>query len=428
MIVIGLEKFKDIEVKFLKLLYDYRALTVEQIGRLFYPYENRALVTLSYQYRILGTLIKRGFVTATLLQNTSNTKVYYLTQSGVEMAKGFLEIYPGQLGDGWSKQGDFEYNLVQPPLKNIYHHLLLIDGFVSAEEFNSLNPASPIQWRDNRYAAVVWQDGEKEKRFRPDGEFLIHDNRVVIEADRATEPAKLLIEKFEGYVKYFKHLEETNQSNRIPKAVLFILETPSKSFHHFLRWRTISDAWNKAIGEYEKSIQLFTVSKDNIASFLSDYHHFSQVGKRELVAKAVFEQRASHYSDQVDFFATADINTCPYDTIVGVEYESNTMFWLVERPALEAIARYENMLEWAKHYCAANSKLNNITRFVPIFNSISSTPNTRGLPFAFVLETDKSYSSLVWRFFKDGEEIPMSNTGPWHKWDELGIPNNVYSE
>ncbi|WP_182101704.1 replication-relaxation family protein [Niallia taxi] len=427
MITIGPEKFKDIEVKFIKLLYEFRALTVEQIGRLFYPFENRPLTKLSYQYRCLSNLTKRGFVVSTLLPNDSKTKLYYLTPTGIDKAKGFLEIYPGQAGDGFYTQGDFDYNLIQPPQKNIYHHMLATDSFVSVEEFNSLIPTMPIQWRDNRYASEVWESEDKEKRFRPDGELLIHGNRVVLEADRATEKVSALTEKFEGYYRYFKYLEETNQSERIPKAVVFILETPTNSFHHHIRWNTVTDKWNKSIGEYEKKVRLFTTSKDEFSSFLRDYDYFTQSRNREVIAKAVFEQRAVHYTDKIDFFNTGDIKACPYDTIVGVEYITNTMFWLAERPGLEPFARFENMLEWVKTYSAANPTLS-ISRFVPIFISISGVPNTKEFPFAFVLETDQEQSSLIWHLFQNGKEIPISNTGPWHRWDELNIPNNVYSE
>ncbi|GAA0298109.1 hypothetical protein GGQ92_000291 [Gracilibacillus halotolerans] len=272
--------------------------------------------------------------------------------------------------------------LIKPPSKKfLYLHTLLAETYVHVNTFNS-TIKDDIKWRDNRYAAVVWQVQEgKKSKYRPDAELFINDKIVSIEADRATESSSMLKEKFRGYFSYFDHLKQKEQQDRIPKTILFVLE----SSWNKRRTQTIIDSWLETMGDYVRSIDLYVTSISDLTSFIKDYYY-----SEELTGK---------FAVQIDsdnsVYNMKDSSDFPYkDTFMGVE--GAVAFWAANRPADEGRVRYDRILHWLKFDTHKNLV---VKHFVPILWTTTEIPNVEDLPHCAVYETDTELSFGIWHFF-----------------------------
>lgn len=259
--------------RLLKLILSYRGLTAQQLA---YIYFGTVQLTLSQEksiYNDLRKLKKQSLVTSLRLQQSvSKGSLYYLTPRGYEHTKELLNIPIGQKDSGWMPsdfgeyhQADLSYDLYVPPLKQIAHHLLLLEFFTELHRAGD-RLGGVIEHRHNLYAAKKYNTTQGVQLYRPDAQIRIDTQIFTIEIDRATESHEQLIQKFKTYKMHFDVLSKNGA--QLPAGILFIVESKRREHGIRRRWANIVTAFFKVLYEYSDRVNLIFTTLDQVASVI----------------------------------------------------------------------------------------------------------------------------------------------------------------
>ncbi|WP_336822921.1 replication-relaxation family protein [Sporosarcina sp. USHLN248] len=271
--------------RILKLLISYRGMTARQMAYIYFGTHQINLSQEKSIYNDLAKLKKQGLVKSLRLQqNVSKGSLYYLTPSGYDCAKDLLNIQQGQSGHGWMPAdygeydfADLSYDLYLPPLKQVAHHLMLIDFFI--ELYGASDDLfEVIPHRHNLYAAKKYSTAEGIQQYRPDAEISIGGKLFTVENDRATESHEQLLQKFLTYKRYLDvHANNPNKESLV--GILFVVESRRRGQGIRRRWHNILSAFYKVLSPYSEQVNLIMTTMDQVSSTLqlelqrSSYKH-----------------------------------------------------------------------------------------------------------------------------------------------------------
>ncbi|WOV84722.1 replication-relaxation family protein [Sporosarcina jeotgali] len=257
----------------LKLLHLYRGMTAKQLAKFVFNVKELSTSQEKSIYNYLSALRKRNLVTSYRSTNQlRGSSIFYLSQWGYNYTLDLLDIGLGQSNDGWlpagteeSSSSEFSYELYTPPLKQLDHHLQLIDFFISIHIFEEENYFSyEVKHRNNLYAAKKFKVDGKVSRYRPDAEILLNGNLFTIEIDRGTESHEQLCAKFETYKKYL----ELQQDKECLRGIIFVVESKVRNHGVRRRWENILGAFLKVLYKFKKNIKLILTTSDSIEETL----------------------------------------------------------------------------------------------------------------------------------------------------------------
>ncbi|MCM3636365.1 replication-relaxation family protein [Sporosarcina luteola] len=298
--------------RILKLLISYRGMTARQMAHIYFGTHQINLSQEKSIYNDLAKLKKQGLVKSMRLQqNVSKGSLYYLTPSGYDCTKDLLNIHQGQSGFGWmpSDFGDYDvadlsYELYQPPLKQVAHHLMLIDFFIQLYAASD-DLFEVIPHRHNLYAAKKYNTAEGIQQYRPDAEISIDGKLYTVEIDRATESHEQLLQKFITYRRYFDaHVNKKNEE--LPVGILFVVESRRRDQGIRRRWHNILSAFYKALSPYSQQVNLIMTTMDQVSSTL----HLEQ--KRSFYRKQITKHLKSYLTEnQEAYFLGSEVQKNP---------------------------------------------------------------------------------------------------------------------
>lgn len=274
----------EFKLNLMENLFIYRAASAIQLTKLNYKKRIPSISNQKFTYSELGKLAKEGFVKMYKPQpNVYKYSLYYLTRKGHEYVQLMFDLVEGEQGEGWipagvNSYGWFEYEVYSPPLDQIKHHTMLIDFFINI----SINVFTPIEHRNNLYAKrKTWSN----HILRMDAEIRLGNKSMAIEIDRGTESHLQLIEKFKGYLFYFKDLEEKDMNTDFQDIVFIVDNVKKREGGLKRRWSNIMSAFYKAMGDYAFKIDLHFCTLDDAYNLL----HY------ELDHKAAYKALANRY-------------------------------------------------------------------------------------------------------------------------------------
>lgn len=254
--------------RIIEFLMTYRGMTAKQLTAMMHAPFSYNLSEEKSVYNYLRKLKKQGLVVAIKLQtNIANGSIYYLSPKGYDYAKDMLNIEEERTGTGWIKHyrefeesnfGDISYDLHMPPLKQLAHHLMLIDFFI---ELNMIDEDTydVIKHRNNLYSSKTYFVDGKKNRCRPDAEIVLGNNRFAIEIDRATESHEQLLQKFETYRQY---LDRSNDPAEKIDGIIFIVENKRRDHGIKRRWTNILSAFFKTMYKHHNNLNLIMTTLD----------------------------------------------------------------------------------------------------------------------------------------------------------------------
>ncbi|RFB11454.1 hypothetical protein DZB84_20520 [Bacillus sp. HNG] len=296
----------------LEKLYFYRGMRGDQIANMVYL--NPTLSEEKSVYNVLRKLKNQGLVLSVKLQeNISRGSIYYLSQKGYELTLHLFNVEEGQKGNGWIEYysiysedlkdipgsektfGDIPYEVFVPPLKQVAHHLALIDFFIEIPR----DTGYVIDRRLNLYASHKFNINGNIKRYRPDAEISIMDTdkTFAIEIDRGTENGLHLREKFKTYCEAFRIMEENDIP--IPCGIIFVVEEKRRDHGIKRRWGTILTAFINEMKPYLDKVNLILTSMDKVKETLTFEVKREKVDKeaRDFITKILKENLNFPYAN-----------------------------------------------------------------------------------------------------------------------------------
>lgn len=158
--------------------------------------------------------------------------------------------------------GHFDYSVYKPPLKQLTHHLLMIDTLLV------MYPLTGITYRNNLYAKRVAQSDPRYKRvaLKPDAEMLINGLAYTIEIDCGTESHEQLVLKFENYFHYLAECKAKHGQYDL-QHIVFVVNAANDG-HLKRRWTNILAAYYKAMRGLADTFELHLVTLDMLEDFL----------------------------------------------------------------------------------------------------------------------------------------------------------------
>lgn len=263
-------KLNEVQQLVSDFLAKYRCATAVQLSQFVYG----QYITVSnekYVYAQLKKLEAHGLITRFKPSaDISKHAVYYLNEDGLEWYQWLNNIIVGDLGEGWSegngKMGYFPFTTYSPPLKQLKHHLMLIDSFLILH-------CNRITHRNNLHAKrVVKLTGSRPSILKPDGEMIINNERYAIEIDMGTESHRQLEMKFRNYFEYeaeyrehCRFFEKVDGKYDLENIVFIVQDAPAG--HLQRRWENVLAAYHKSMRGLHDKFRLYFVP-------MSQFNHF----------------------------------------------------------------------------------------------------------------------------------------------------------
>lgn len=285
-------------IKLLEYLFYYRGMTALQLSQMYYETYQLMPTQKSSIHNYLNKLKKKGLVESKKTNDLLHPgSVYSLTTRGLDVAKDLLNIDYGAEGNGYillngtdhQAHADLPFDIYSPPKKQVEHHLLLIDFFISLRIH--FYDDEYILHRLSMYCSVEYPVGNKDAKIRPDAEIMLANGDIYwIEIDRATESHAQLLTKFHNYKHYFKYLKD-NELLLPMKGILFVTDTRSRSHGIKRRWASILSAFLKVMHPYDTDVQLLLTPLHDLEKtlrFEMQYNHLKD---------AAIQHTIRHYKD-----------------------------------------------------------------------------------------------------------------------------------
>lgn len=264
-------KLNSVQQLVSNLLAKYRCMTAVQLTHFLYG-EDITTSNEKYVYAQLKKLeeqklVKRFKPTADI----SKHAIFYLNRKGLDYYHWVNEIVEGDIGEGWAntdcKLGYFPYEVYSPPLKQLKHHLMLINCFLQLHY-------ECILHRNNLHAKrVVKLPNVRASILKPDGEMNINGERYAIEIDTGTESHKQLTMKFRHYFEYeaeYRELYRLNDSKGeqydLDGIVFVVQDAPSG--HLQRRWENVLAAYHKSLRGLHDKFKLYFVPISKFRKFI----------------------------------------------------------------------------------------------------------------------------------------------------------------
>lgn len=250
-------KLDQRRIDILNYLLDYRGMNAKQMTAFIYLTQHYSISNLKQVQRELKGLEDSGYVARFYYNESINDDIgqfktqkvsmYYLTKKGYTEMLEYYNVLQGQQGSGFLLTedfvyGDIPYETFTPPQKLVDHHLMAINAFIQMVCYDKLIPHKTNLYASKRIG---------NNRLRPDAEALINNNVYYLEFDRYNENHEKLIEKFEGYAKYFETLTKEELSRQ--GKIVFVV---SKDDGVDRRWNNILSAYYKGVGKFRYYISV----------------------------------------------------------------------------------------------------------------------------------------------------------------------------
>lgn len=270
----------DKQTELLNLMFYYRCATPIQLAQFIYGPYATTISNEKYVYGQLAKLEDEGLVLRHKPhKRISKHAVFYLSKKGFDFKQNQLSLPEGYVGSGWMSwrdfvngtidYGHFDYSVYKPPLKQLQHHLLMIDTLLV------LYPIQPITYRNNLYARRTVADGNVRTILRTDAEFKMNDQVYTIEIDRGTESHEQLVAKFDNYFRYIAAYRNKYGDFDI-QHIVFIVGAPNDG-HLKRRWTNILAAYYKGMRKLAYNFELHLVTLDMLEVFLLATHNIETV-------------------------------------------------------------------------------------------------------------------------------------------------------
>lgn len=256
------------EIEIIKILFRFRGATAVQIATcLYYTFEPSKSEKSSTHNHLARLKTKKVIKSKKIESHIAEGSLYYLSPSGYELAKDYLDIDVDQVGDGFSnelnkiKYSDLSYDTYKPPFEQIGHHLLCTNSLLQLEFY--FKPPK-ITSRTSAYAARIYYQNNVKSILRPDAEFKTGENsHYFLEIDMATENSSQLLLKFKNYKEYFNTLKV----DQLPQAIFFIMKGNGKSTGFKRRCKTVISTYlNVMEKKYSHLVNLIIVSLNDFAN------------------------------------------------------------------------------------------------------------------------------------------------------------------
>lgn len=256
----------EVQENLMVMLFCYRGATAVQLAKMIYQTDAITTSNEKYVYGQLNKLESDGLVTRFKPNvHVSKYAIYYLTKKGFDWYQNSLDLPEGYVGKGWLFDtdidfGEFEYTVYKPPLKQIKHHLMLIDTFLVMQR-------ASVVHRNNLYAKrEMLTPPNIRSILRADAEMKINDQIYTIEIDCGTESHAQLVEKFNNYFEYITDYRNAYGHYDIHNIVFVVSGTHDG--HLKRRWTNILAAYYKGMRGIQNHVNLYLVIQDDLAKFL----------------------------------------------------------------------------------------------------------------------------------------------------------------
>ena len=295
----------DGRLNILKYLFVYRATSAIQLAKIVYKTKYPTISNEKFIYGELAKLRKQGLVKMYKPQvHLYKYSLYFLSPQGLEYIQNSLDLVEGQTGDGWfpnnlDSHGWFKFEVYSPPLEQVVHHTMLVDFFINI----TVVEGSEIKHRNNLYAKrKTWSN----HILRMDAEVCYGGKNIAIEIDRGSESHQQLIEKFKGYLRYFKDLETKNMEIDF-RDILFIVDNIKlRDAGLKRRWLNVMAAFYKAMGDYAFKVDLHFCTLDDAYKLLT--YEFNEPG----YANTLFQTLRMKHNIEIDDFLRDNLTNKMY--------------------------------------------------------------------------------------------------------------------
>lgn len=238
------------------LLYMFRGVTNDQLRRRLYSHlTSKPATQLTYVSRFIAELKELKIVKSISCHPYSKEELNFLTRKGIEYIHENCRIEKEQFDKeiGFNIDGpfgNFDYDILSPPLHFIEHHLMLVDVMVDYRRFgefrHNLHCVKKYEYVDDRYVY------RRKAKLKPDAELLsIKGYLLAVEIDTGTERYNKLLEKFKNYRRYFDYCIENDIE--IPwRAIVFHTKRGNEqvTLEEDQRWQTILKAASEGLEYY----------------------------------------------------------------------------------------------------------------------------------------------------------------------------------
>lgn len=422
-------KLTSRDQEIIKSIFIHRGITADQLVTAIFPdkfppgfmdnvkSKDRPSALMN-MYRSLKKLMDHGLVTFKVMDDRS--KLYYLTERGLEEAYDLCDIPVRHKGNGFGQDfGEFTYINYRPPLERLNHHILLVNFALRLNQYKL--EQQKVDFRDNRYAAEKYKNIEKEKSrvvmFRPDGEMLLNGGNYFIEIDTGSEYQDELIKKFERYNSYFEFLESQDRS--LPEAIVFV-NNKSKPFALRRRWNTLFQAFVKTMQKWAHRVNIIMIPLEGVSKLLKQEINSSQE-QNYIGAKLLKYYMNSPYKGSSALSFRKE-NGLPWDSLFTVtQTNANHHLFLYERLNSYETRGYFRILAFNEFFKEARNKFEgfeHVKSIVPVFyySDFPITPDDRieDIPAELLRLTDE----FIWLNLSD-PDAPK-----WIHKDETEITGN----
>ncbi|MBP1931805.1 replication-relaxation family protein [Ammoniphilus resinae] len=403
----------------LEALYKYRGVTAIQLLEILYkdrfkvkpdPKFNKRSINLEVKTgerstaqknlaKYLSELFREGFISSDLIDQ--KRKVYYLSREGFIYIKGQLQIKWNHIGTGYNGDiGDFPYEIVKPPLKNIFHHLLLVDFFVKVIDFSQRflqQNNFTIDFRDNRYCAEDFKVNSRSHKHRPDAEMRVTNTDsnsqffYWIEFDRSTEYSGTIFQKFEKYNLYLDYLAKTNR--KLPEAILFITDEKDHDRGTRMRWETITEAFFSCMSKWASKVNLIYGTLTEVEDILSNEIAHTQIYEKFVKGKLRYYFQNPAYKG-TEFFELGENENLDWElALLSVSHHENYhQVFLYERNHRFETRGYARAISFANFLKEAKKHIKSLQYcrdVIPVFYHFDPDNKIIPVPYKSIAEPKK---------------------------------------
>lgn len=380
----------DTQKELLDLMFYYRCATPIQLAAFVYGPSAVKKSNEKYVYNQLAKMEDAGLVLRYKPHvSISRHAVYYLSKKGFDYKLNQLSLPIDYIGAGWMDwesfnngaidYGHFDYGVYKPPLRQLQHHLLMIETLLV------MHPLEDITYRNNLYARRTIRNGNARTILRADAEFKINDEVYTVEIDRTTESHEQLVAKFENYFHYSADYRSKNGHFDI-QHILFVVDAPIDG-HLNRRWTNILAAYYKAMRGLADKFELHLVTLDNLEKFLLARTNID-------IFKQPFEKA---------LLATYNLQCNGKKELIDDHYKLPVL--TADAAKKQYVLRYQII---ATPYSTLNLKLRLATFELlnPTYYYVSGEPYIADKLDAYLTDTDKDYIRDALAKYKKAQEKP----------------------
>lgn len=402
----------------------------------------------------LSQLLKNGLILVAGKHPENDQRVFCLSEEGLSVAYHLLDIpeVEGFQRTGWDKEhGYFPYNLYRPPKERLLkHHTLGID-FNVLMQLIAIKHNLVYDFIDNRYSSVGFTsmddsgNREVEKKFRPDGEFIIKskDGRTKlhcwVEFDMGTEKGTFLFEKFSRFNHFLNYISQgvdrQSLASSIPNSIFFVT-TARQSI--WSRWQNVFRNYMNSIGTWSTYLNLYVGNMETLETLVLSHFNTEDIYNKQLNTnlRPLLEDsrfigqpkpsKALANSNNISSFCMlydnemVELGWEPFFTVTQIDSQTHQIFLYVKYDEYET-GGICKVIDFARKFRSIESmKRINVKEVIPVLIYTENRP--RSLDFMGCdekSEFDNMFDRYLWHdvyqnkwFDKNGVDIDIRRVNP----------------